>query len=56
MIENEQVYECKGCKAIINEKDVGSIKIQDFYRLYCPFCQSGEIKIIGGSNNENSNV
>uniref|UniRef100_A0A6M3LBB3 Uncharacterized protein n=1 Tax=viral metagenome TaxID=1070528 RepID=A0A6M3LBB3_9ZZZZ len=48
MIENEQVYECEGCKAMISEKNVGSIKVNGFYRLYCPFCQSEDIKVIEG--------
>ena len=46
MIENEQVYMCKACGAMISEKDMGCIRVHDYYRLYCPLCQSEEVKII----------
>jgi Zn finger protein HypA/HybF involved in hydrogenase expression len=48
MIENEQVYLCEECKAKISEKDLGTVRVHGYYRLYCPFCQSGKIKVIGG--------
>lgn len=52
MIENEQVYECQKCGRLISEKDVGSVKVGDYYRLYCPFCQSGRIRVVGEEEDE----
>ena len=48
MIENEQVYECERCKALISEKDIGSVRVDGYYRLYCPYCQCEDVKVIGG--------
>ena len=48
MIENEQVYECE-CRAMISEKDMDSVRVGEYYRLYCPYCGSEEVKVIGGS-------
>lgn len=46
MIENEQVYQCKACEALISEKDMGNVRVGEYYRLYCPFCQSEDVKIV----------
>jgi len=47
MIENEQVYKCE-CGKIISEKDMGSVRVEGYYRLYCPYCQSERVKVIEG--------
>ena len=45
----ENVYKCQDCKSIWNEKDLGSVKIDNYYRLFCNFCQSENIKLIVGN-------
>ena len=44
-IQNEQVYQCQDCGAIYNEKDIPSVRIDGYFRLYCN-CQSENLKLI----------
>ena len=43
--ELHQIYRCKDCGAIYNEEDIPSIRLDDYFRLFCN-CQSENIELI----------
>lgn len=43
--KNPKVYQCKRCKKLYNEADIGRRPLQKSSVLYCEFCQCEQIKI-----------
>lgn len=41
-----QAYVCNDCNTICNEEDLGSVKVHDYYRLFCTACNSDNIELV----------
>ena len=41
---NKQTYQCQTCRRVYSEQDIGSVRVDGFFRLYCPMCQSEDVE------------
>ncbi|KKK86979.1 hypothetical protein LCGC14_2757840 [marine sediment metagenome] len=44
--EVPQVYVCNDCKVVCWEEDLGSVKIHNYYKLFCTSCNSEAVELV----------